>query len=95
MAELTLACASYPFGYLSRRVFSDIFVPHSVPVTLGTPDDDLPSREFIVADVRVPFKYELTVLSDRFLTSGNPSGSIAARMQTLRPRTVAKAWYSQ
>jgi hypothetical protein len=57
MAELTLACASYLFKCLSHRVFSDVFVPHSVPVTLGTNDNDLPSREFIVADVRVPFKY--------------------------------------
>jgi hypothetical protein len=42
--------------YLTR-VFSDAFISHSVPVTLGTSDNDLPSREFIVQDVRVPFKY--------------------------------------
>ena len=42
--------------YLTR-VFSDAFISHSVPVTLGTSDNDLPTREVIVKDVRVPFKY--------------------------------------
>jgi hypothetical protein len=60
-----------------------------------TYDDDLPTREFIVEDVRVPFKLELTVLSDRFLTRRNPSGSIVARLQTLRPPTAAKVWFPQ
>jgi hypothetical protein len=78
------------------------FIPHSVPVTLGTYDDDLPTREFIVEDVRVPFKYrfppnmmELTVLSHRFFIRRNPSGSIVARLQTLRLATAARAWYLQ
>ncbi len=57
MVELTLACASYLFKYLSHRVFSDVFAPDSVPVSLGTYYDDLPTREFIVEDVRVTFKY--------------------------------------
>ena len=34
-------------------MFSHVFVPHSMPVTLGTPDDKLPVREFIVEDVRI------------------------------------------
>ena len=70
----------------------------SVPVTLGTDYDDLPSWEFIVADVRVNFKYpmmELTVLSGRFVTSQTLSGFIAARLQTLQPATAVRAWYSQ
>ena len=37
---------------LTPHVFSYVFVPRSVPVTLGTPDNELPSREFIVEDVR-------------------------------------------
>ena len=50
MTEPTLACASY----LSKIfLFSHVFVPHSMPVTLGTPDDKLPVREFIVEDVRI------------------------------------------
>jgi hypothetical protein len=44
--------------------FSDMFfVPHSVPVALGTYDDNLPVESFIVEDVRVLFKY-------RFLHDG-------------------------
>ena len=38
-------------------MFSDVFVPHSMPVTLGTPDDKLPVREFIVEDVRIPLDF--------------------------------------
>ena len=58
MAEPILACASYLlFNYISQRVFSDAFVPHSVPVAPGTGSGDLPTREFIVEDVRVNFKY--------------------------------------
>ena len=99
MVELTLPCASYLSEYILHRVFSDVFVPHSVPVTLGTSDDDLPTREFIVEDVRVNFFNnpitELTVFSHRFLTRRNPSGSIVARLRTLPLATVARAWFSQ
>ena len=44
----------------SHCVFSHVFVPHSVPVTLGTHYDDLPTREFIVEDVRVFFRFPAT-----------------------------------
>ena len=54
MEEPILACRSYQC--LTLHVFSYVFVPRSVPVTLGTSDNDLPSREFIVEDVSVPFK---------------------------------------
>ena len=36
-------------------MFSHVFVLHSMPVTPGTPDDELPIREFIVEDVRRSF----------------------------------------
>ena len=55
MVELTLPCAYYLSEYIPSRVCSDVFVPHSVPVILGTSDDNLPTREFIVEDVRVTF----------------------------------------
>jgi len=42
---------------LSQHVFSDVFIPHSVPVAPGTYHDDLPTREFIVENVRVTFKF--------------------------------------
>src|ERR1700680_1449528 len=86
---------------VSHRVFSDMFfVPHSVPVTLGTYDDDLPVESFIVEDVRVLFNIDfymmkLTSLFDTFLTRRSPSGSIVARLQTRRPATAVRAWYSQ
>ena len=98
MAEPILACMSYQ--YVSHRMFfSYVFVPHSVPVTLGTNDNDLPSREFIVADVRSlytdPPHDGTNWPSDRFLTSGTPSGFIASRMRTNRPAIVARGWYLQ
>jgi hypothetical protein len=50
--------------WLVRLIYSNIshtacflICLHSVPVTLGTYYDDLPTREFIVEDVRVNFKY--------------------------------------
>ena len=100
MAEPTLACASNLSKKLSHLVFSDVFVPYSVPVAPGTNYDDLPTREFIVEDVRVFFFnslhiMELTVLSDWFSLSQNQSGSIVARLQTPQPATVARAWYLQ
>jgi len=38
---------------------------------------------------------EPTVLSNRFLTSQTLSGFIAAKLQTLREATAARAWYSR
>jgi hypothetical protein len=43
-----------------HREFSDMSSYRSVPVTLGTYYDDLPTREFIVEDVRVNFKYRFS-----------------------------------
>ena len=96
MVDSTLACASYLSKYISHRVFSDVFVPHSMPVALGTHDNDLPKVSFTVRNVRVPFEYRFPHDgSDRFLTRRIPSGSIVARLQTLRPATAARAWFLQ
>ena len=79
------------------RVFSDVFVPHSMPVGLGTYDDDLPRVSFTVENVRVLFKYGFPhdETDSRFLKRRALCGFIAARLQTLRPATVVKAWCSR
>ena len=94
MVDLTLACVSHL--NVSHRIFSDVFVPRSVPVAPGTSDDDLPvENTILVGDVRVLFKYRFPHGTDCPLTRRSPFGSIVARLQTLRPATAVTAWYSQ
>ncbi len=80
----------------SHFVFSHAFSPDSVPVAPGTLDNDLPTRNFIVKDVRVPFDPPpLGGTNCPFPIRRNPSGSIVARLQTLRPATAVRAWSSR
>src|SRR6266403_2253644 len=101
MAEPTLACESYISKYISH-VFSDTSLHRTASllhwglITMTSPRGNSSLRTYAFS-----FKYgflammELTVLCHRFLTSGTPSGSIVAKLRTLQPATVARAWYSQ
>src|SRR5258707_8631031 len=102
MAEPTLACASYPSKYFSCRVFSDIS-SHRIVSLLhwGLLTKSSPAGPLLLKTYAFPPNIDFSAhdgTNCRFssiLSRRNPFGFTVARLQTLRPATAARAWYSQ